>query len=225
MAIIAGVDEAGRGAVIGPLVIAGVAIDEKKLPELVKMRVRDSKELSPRRREELAKKIETLVADIVIVSVAACKIDTYKKEGINLNRLEALKFGEILNFLKPDKAYIDAPETPAKLKPFLEKLTGKKVRLVVEHKADIRYPIVSAASIMAKVTRDEKIEVMKKKYGDFGPGYSSNELTIKWMKEWSKKHKEFPECVRRSWATTKNIEKEKKQRRLSGWLRGKGKSS
>ncbi|MFQ5722125.1 MAG: ribonuclease HII [Candidatus Aminicenantales bacterium] len=209
------------GAVIGPLVIAGVALDEKKLPELVRLRVRDSKELSPRRREHLAKKIETLAEDIVIVKVAACKIDKYRKEGINLNRLEALKFGEILNFLKADKAYIDAPETPHKLKLFLEKLTGKKVKLVVEHKADTRYPIVGAASIVAKVTRDEVVEELKKKYGDFGPGYPSNEITIKWMKEWSRKHKEFPECVRMSWETTKAIEREKAQRKLGKWLKGK----
>jgi len=219
MVVIAGLDEAGRGAVIGPLVVAGVAIEESKLSELAKLRVRDSKELSPGRREELAKKIEVLAEDIIIVKVAACKIDRYRKEGINLNRLEALKFGEILNFLKPAKAYVDAPEAPHKLKLFLEKLTGKKIKLVVEHKADIKYPVVSAASIVAKVTRDDVIEELKKKYGDFGPGYPSNELTIKWMKKWSKTHKEFPECVRRTWATTKEMEKSKKQRRLSGWFK------
>ncbi len=217
--IIAGIDEAGRGAVIGPLVIAGVSIEEEKEEEFRKLNVRDSKMIAPRVRVRLAEKIEKLAKDIVVVKVEACKIDTYRKQGINLNRLEAMKFADIINIIKPDKAFIDAPENPEKLNLFIKKMLQENTELVSEHKADSKYPVVSAASIIAKVSRDAEIEKLKKKYGDIGPGYSSNKITIKWMKDYMARHGKLPDCVRHSWQTTKNIKGEKKQSRLSGWLR------
>jgi len=215
--IVAGIDEAGRGAVIGPLVIVGVSFEEKKLAKLKKIGVKDSKQLSQKRREKLAKEIEKIAKDVLILKIGACRIDRYRKEGINLNRLEAMRFGEILLMLKADKAYVDAPENPKKLEKYLKKVLGD-VELVVEHKADEKYPVVGAASIIAKVVREREISRLRKKYGDFGPGYPSNPKTVAWLKNWLEKHKEFPDIVRITWDTVKQLEKSKKQSRLSKWF-------
>ena len=184
--------------------------------------MRDSKDLSPKRRRTLAKEIEKLAKDIVVLSVSACKIDSYRKQGVNLNRLEAMKFADALNFLNPGKAYVDAPDVkPERLKGILNKMIKGNVDIVSEHKADSKYPIVSAASIVAKVERDSAIEELKKKYGDVGPGYPSNPITMAWLRNWRAKHKEFPECVRRTWATAEAVEGESRQSKLASWFRRK----
>ncbi len=135
-----------------------------------------------------------------------------KDSGINLNWLEALKTAEILNFLQPDKAYIDCP-SPNKIayEGYLRRyLNNKEMELIVDHKAERFFP-VGAASILAKVTRDEEIEKIKTKYGNVGPGYSSNPITQKFIKENFDKH---PEIFRHSWSTWKNYNKKKKQAKL-----------
>lgn len=215
--LIAGIDEAGRGCIIGPLVIVGVSIDSGKEKELRKIKVRDSKELSQRQREILAKKIEKIAKDILVIKVGPCKIDTYRKEGVNLNKIEAIKFADVINYLNPNKVYIDGPDINLeKFKKILEKMIKNQTELVIEHYADKKYPIVSAASIIAKVNREEEIEKLKREYGDFGPGYTSNEKTINWLKEWLKTHKNLPEhVVRRSWITAEILEGERKQSKLT----------
>jgi ribonuclease HII len=219
--IIAGVDEAGRGAVIGPLVIAGVSMEEKDLEKLKKWNVRDSKLIAPRVRVKLADMIEGAAKSVIIIKVEACKIDNYRKQGVNLNRLEAMKFGDVISFMEPDTVYVDAPENPEKLTMFLKKMTKMGSGIIAEHKADMKYPIVGAASIVAKVARDNAMEELRKKYGDMGPGYSSNAVTMKWMNDWLEKHGKFPDCVRRTWATTERVEADKKQSRLLKWARKK----
>ena len=219
--IIAGTDEAGRGAVIGPLVVAGVSIDEKDEAKLRKMGVKDSKLLSPARREKLAKEIEKLAKDIMILKVGPCKIDNYRRQGVNLNRMEAMKFAEILSFLDPQKAFIDAPDVNlTMLKGHLQKMVGNDMELVVEHKADYNYPVVGAASIVAKVARDEEVREISKKYGDVGPGYPSNPITMKWMHDWLEQNKAFPEgIVRETWMTTRAVNGEHAQKKVSSFFR------
>ncbi len=222
--IISGIDEAGRGCILGPMVIAGVAIPHEHEEKLRKLGVKDSKQLSPAKREELAKKIEEL-ANIVVLEVAACKIDNYRKQGISLNRLEAIKFAEILNLQKPHRAFIDGPDTNLpKLHGFLKKMAPDGIELVVEHFADSKYPVVSAASIIAKVERDKKIGQLRKEYGDIGSGYTSDPVTVKWLEEWMKTHKELPECARKSWITAENLIEKKEQSLISSFL-GKLKGS
>ncbi len=219
MVLIAGIDEAGRGAVVGPLVIAGISLEPGKEAKLKSLNVRDSKLIAPGRREKLAKVIERIARDIIIVKIEACKIDTYRKEGINLNRLEAMKMAEIANYLKADRVYVDSPDVkPERLKDFLYKAIRHKVELFVEHKADVKYVVVGAASIMAKVTRDKEIEKLRKKYGVRGSGYPSDPRTIEWLKELKEKKKEFPDCVRRTWETVKEMEKGNNQSKLAKWF-------
>ncbi len=220
--VVCGIDEAGRGAVLGPLVVAGVSIHEKDLPKLKKLGVKDSKELSATKREKLAREIEKIAKDIVILKVGPCKIDSYKRQGVNLNRVEAMKMSTIIDFLNSEKAYIDGPDTNLpKFKRIMEKMIKLNTELIVEHKADSKYPVVSAASIMAKVERDNEVKDLKERFGVKGSGYPSDELTINWMKEYLKEHKKFPKdgLVRFSWATTKEMLGEHKQRKLFGFLR------
>jgi ribonuclease HII len=219
--LVAGLDEAGRGAVLGPLVIAGVSIDMGKVHLLKSMGVKDSKLLSPKMREKLAGKIEKAADDIVVLKVGPCKIDNYRKQGVNLNRLEAMKFAEIINFLEPDRAYIDAPDVNlGRLEGFLRKMVGGSVELVVEHKADYRYPVVGAASIIAKVERDGEIGKLKKKYGEIGPGYTSNPVTMQWLRNWLEENKDFPDgLVRKTWITSSVLKGEKEQKDLFSFFK------
>ncbi len=219
--IIAGVDEAGRGAVIGPMVVAGVSIEEGKEQVLKKMGCKDSKLLSPSKREKLAKAIEKTAKDIMILKVGPCKIDNQRRQGINLNRIESMKFAEILSFLDPGKAFVDSPDvTPSRLKAHLQKMVGDDMELVVEHKADFNYPVVAAASIVAKVARDEEMRELSRKYGDMGPGYSSNAVTMKWMHDWLEKNGKYPESVvRETWETTRTVSAQYSQKKLGNFFR------
>ena len=217
--IVVGIDEAGRGAVIGPLVIAGVSIEESKVHLLEKMGAKDSKELSQKKRVELAKKIEEIAKDVLVIKLGACKIDNYQAQGINLNKMEAMKFADIINFLNGQVAYIDSPDVNLKkIKAFIEHMVKNGTELVVEHKADSTYKIVSAASIIAKVEREKEVADIKKEFGDIGPGYPSNEITMNWLREWRKTHKEFPYIVRKSWDTIKQLEGSRIQGKLSNFF-------
>src|SRR4030043_293934 len=106
--LVTGIDEAGRGAVIGPLVIAGVTIDKKYESKLKSLGVKDSKELSPKRREELAKKIEEIATNIIIMRVQPCRIDDMMGKGTNLNKIEAMKMAEIVEMCSGSRVYIDS---------------------------------------------------------------------------------------------------------------------
>lgn len=220
--LIAGLDEAGRGCVIGSLVIAGVSIDHSKEAELKKLGVKDSKLLKQSKRVELAEKIEEMAKDIIVLRVGPCKIDTFRKQGVDLNKIEALKISDIIKMLNPQMAIIDAPDPNLdKFGRFMRKLVGEGPELLCKHKADRDHPVVSAASIIAKVEREEEIAKLKEEYGDFGTGYTSDERTIAWLKEWLKKNKEFPEhLVRKSWVTSSALLGEREQKSLFGWFKG-----
>jgi len=210
-----GIDEAGRGPVIGPMIIAGVMIHDGKEAELGA--VKDSKLLAHKKRVELNHLIQEH-SEFKIVEVSPREIDEAldpNNKLMNLNWLEAHKQAEIINELSPDIAIIDCPHpVPKKYEDYLRKLlNNKEIKLIVEHKADVNYPVCSAASIIAKVRREEEVEKLKNKYGDIGPGYPANATTQKFIKENWNKH---PEIFRHSWSTFKNVEKanDAKQKKL-----------
>ncbi|MAG50497.1 ribonuclease HII [archaeon] len=211
--MILGIDEAGRGPIIGPLVIAGALIEESNIPKLEALGARDSKLLTPKKREELFEKIKLSIKKHKIIKILPKEIDeALSSDSLNLNWLEAHKTAEIINSLNPDKAIIDSPSPNlnAYKNYIYELLKNKDIELIVEHKAE-KYPIVAAASILAKVTRDREIEIIKKKYGNCGPGYTSNETTQKFIKENFEKH---PEIFRKTWSTYKKLVSGKKQKKL-----------
>ncbi len=220
--IIAGIDEAGRGAVAGPLVVAGVSCDKKTESLLRKMGVKDSKLLTPARREVLAQAIEKTAKDIVILKVGACKIDSHRRGGMNLNQIEGVKMAEVASFLRPDKVYIDSPDINLfKFKKFLEKMIQHEPEIVLEHKADLNYPIVAAASIMAKVERDREIAKLREEHGNLGSGYPSDPVTKEWLSEWISRNKQFPNFIRRSWVPAELMENDRLQTRLTSWFRNR----
>lgn len=209
-----GIDEAGRGPVIGPLIVAGVMVNEGEEDNLGE--VKDSKLLSHEKRIELDKKIKAN-SRYKIIEVSPEEIDdALLSDHLNLNWLEAHKQAEIINELKPDRAIIDCPSPNcAAFEDYLKDLLdNKKIELVVEHKADMKYPTCSAGSIIAKVRREERMHEIQKKYGDTGPGYPANSITKKFVEE---NFEKYPEIFRKTWATFKNVVKKKGQKELSGF--------
>ena len=126
---------------------------------------------------------------------------------ITMNRLEELKMAEIIKDLKPHTIYIDAVDVNEERfsKSIKYLLNYQPKEIISKHKADDLYPIVSAASILAKVKRDAIIEELKKNHGDFGSGYTSDKRTIDFLRGWVREHKSAPIFARKSWETTKKI--------------------
>lgn len=213
---IAGVDDAGRGAVIGPLVIAGVLMPQEELPKLSQLGVKDSKLLSPHRREILAAGIRRIVQKISVVKLSPQEIDEVVEKGRKLhklNRLEAQTMAKVIESLNPDKAYVDASDVlEQRYKEHIQECLAFKVEIASEHKADRNYPIVSAASIIAKVERDKAIADLATVHGDFGSGYPSDPRTISFLHQCLQRHGEYPDFVRRSWKPAKKAENESNSR-------------
>ncbi len=218
---IAGVDDAGRGCVIGPLAIAGVLLDEVDLPRLADLGVRDSKLLSPHRRERLAEEIRELALQCQVLMLSPAEIDRVVRTGRKLhrlNRLEAKAMAGVITALRPDRAYVDASDVLAdRFRRHIEEEVPFRVQIVSEHKADAKYPVVSAASILAKVERDRAISELRERHGDLGSGYASDPKTIRFLENLVKKCGSYPEFVRKSWKPAKRLKAEAgaKQMRLA----------
>lgn len=229
--LIVGIDEAGRGAMIGPMVIAGVVIDKKDEKKLMRLGVKDSKQLTPQKRAELAPKIERLAKSTITIPVQPCMIDNYRAKKVNLDKIEAMKMAEIINILGCEKIYIDAltanPQRyGALVRSYLrDKEIKKKINIVAENFADVNYPVVAAASILAKVERDRIIDDIKKKVKfDFGNGYPHDEQTVEFVEQLIKQRKRLPAYVRKSWITTQLLQEKNWQRKLKDFIFGKKKN-
>jgi len=214
--LIAGVDDAGRGSLIGPLVIAGVMMKKENLQKLVELGVRDSKALSPQKREELALEVKKVAQKYGVVKLSPREIDRVVEKGrklYKLNRLEAKGMAKIIEMLKPDIVYVDASDVlEERFKQHILENLSFKVEIVSKHKADRKFPIVSAASIIAKVERDMEIKELKKVYGDFGCGYPTDRKTIEFLKQCLEKFGEYPDFIRKSWKPAKKAKSEKNSR-------------
>ncbi len=217
-----GIDDSGRGPVLGPMVLAGVLANERDFLKFKKLNVRDSKMIMPKRREFLAGEIKKIALSYYIIKVMPHEIDEKINQKINLNKIEALKVAEIINVLAkkvPEaEVIVDCPSPNIKtwqnylLRHIYKK---EKIKLKCEHKADKNYIIVSAASILAKVTRDKEIKKIKIKYGiECGSGYPSDPLCIKFLK--TNKAKELAKVglIRKSWATWDREIKKRSQKKL-----------
>ena len=215
-----GIDDAGRGPVIGPVVLAGCLIDSEKLPELKKLEVKDSKQITQKRREFLAEKIKGLAESFETEVVYPENIDGDQEKGINLNDVEAIVCAKIINKLNNKqkiKVVIDCPSVSiSKWKDFLKTKIDdlSNLEIICEHKADKNHLCVSAASILAKCKREEEMKKLKEKYGDgIGSGYTSDPLTKKFLEKFAHKHKNDG-IFRKSWITWKNASGNLEQRKL-----------
>lgn len=201
--------------------ICGYLIDEDKVEKLTKCGVKDSKQLTPQKRRKLIPKIKRLADDYMLLKVSAQEIDKLR-DITNLNKIEIAKMQEIIRLLKTDKVIIDSPEVNTKR--FKDKigynLRHNGIDIICENFADKKYTPVGAASIIAKVHRDKEIGKLHKKYGFFGSGYTSDERTIRFLKDWIKKNKEFPDFVRKSWITSMLIKEEMQQKKIMEFLNG-----
>jgi len=212
--MICGVDEAGRGPVIGPMVVAGVCADEKEIEALG---VKDSKKLTPKRREYLAERIKEVATQIIIRVVEPEEIDKMR-ENMTLNEIEVEIFADIISKLEGEIIYVDAADVDEeRFARDIEEKIGRDVKIVSKHKADALYPIVSAASIIAKVERDRIIREISEEIGDFGSGYPADERTKRFLEDYYREHGELPPHTRRSWKSAKRLTKKGKQQTLGDY--------
>ena len=216
-----GIDDAGRGPVIGPMVLAGCLINEETEKEFKKLGVKDSKQLTDKRREFLAEIIQEKAETFEIVVIHPEEIDSKNLEGVNLNDVEAFACARIIN--KINKGFgkitviLDCPSTNiTKWKDFLKTKVSdlSNLEVVCEHKADINHIAVSAASILAKSAREKEMTKLKEKYGnEIGSGYSSDPLTTRFLENHIKKYGSDG-IFRKSWATWKNAAGKHEQKKL-----------
>jgi ribonuclease HII len=218
--LVLGIDDAGRGPVIGPMVLAGCLIDDKVEKELKKLGVKDSKQLTQKRREFLAEKIKEVAETFEIALAYPEEIDGKNKDGTNLNALEAEKMAEVINKINKGygkiKVIVDCPSVNIeKWKDFLKTKIDNlsNLEIVCEHKADINYVAVSAASILAKCVREIEMGKLKEKYGnEIGSGYCSDPTTKNFLKQNLQTH-ENEGIFRKTWSTWKEacaVEQQKK---------------
>lgn len=208
---------------IGSLVVCGAVFDENDLPKLKQLGVKDSKLLSPHQRERLEGEIRKIAKDIVVEKIEPWDIDKKRGDGINLNRLEVIRFIRVIDRsfekVKIGRVIIDSPDPNLpKFRLMLANLIRRGgLEVIAEHYADSKYIECSAASVVAKVTRDNEIESLKEKYGDFGAGYPSDPKCIEWLEN-RLAVGELPEIVRHSWDTISNLKNKKLQKDLKKFL-------
>jgi ribonuclease HII len=202
---IVGVDEAGRGAWLGPLVVAAVAVPFERLTDIRTAGARDSKELSPAAREAVYGRIVRL-GRCRSVTIVPRTIDRSVDRG-ELNLLEARAFARLVRELAPHTAYVDACDADAqRFGRTVAAMAGSAAHVVARHKADRDHPLVGAASIVAKVRRDRAIARLAERLGDeIGSGYPSDARTIDFVRRTVAPGARTPEWLRRSWATTTRV--------------------
>ncbi|MAT48229.1 MAG: ribonuclease HII [Euryarchaeota archaeon] len=218
-----GVDEAGRGPMIGPLVVAAMAIPKKDLKLLEENNITDSKKLSPKKRDIAFKQIEKFIEKRGWVKhITICNpinID-FAMESSNLNILETELFANSINNLEIDfsgkgKLILDACDVNQerfgeRVTNLVNKWPWNSWELISIHGADHIHRSVGAASIIAKVTRDNIIKEIGKNVGiNIGSGYPSDPTSKKALYELCKG--DVPnDCLRWNWASIRNHwEKEK----------------
>lgn len=209
--MICGVDEAGKGAVLGPMVVAAAGITDPGL--LDSLVVRDSKMLTPRKREEIySALIEGCAYHVVYISPE--EIDS-ALPLISMNMVVAQAHAACVAALHPKTAYLDACDVnAARYARIILGLLPDPCHVIAEHRADSTYPIVAAASIIAKVERDRSMANLVLKYGDIGSGYPSDTKTIRFLRQYIEEHGVSPPCARKSWKTVSTLLSARKQASL-----------
>lgn len=223
--LLLGIDDAGRGPVIGPMVLAGCLVDKKTSASFKKKGVKDSKQLTRARREFFEKLIKKKSKDFNSVLIFPNEIDESNLHGLKLNELEAIASAKIINKINSGehakgmkiKVIVDCPSPSISkwcdfLKVHIENLSNLEVSC--EHKADRNHPSVSAASILAKTMRDREVDKLKEEYGeDFGSGYSHDPKTRQFLTKNIKKH-DGKGLFRKSWKTWQKANHDHDQKKL-----------
>jgi ribonuclease HII len=184
-------------------------VDKNKIDQLINIGVKDSKQLSPSNRNRLFNLIKGISDKVVVRKINPTEIDEYVSNGKKyrkLNYLEAIIMGQVALELDPDIIYVDAADTnPERFARDILSILKKDVEIISVHHADEIYPVVSAASIVAKCERDAEVAKISEENGYFGSGYPSDSRTIQFLKDWLYVHKEMPQFSRKSWKTWEKI--------------------
>ena len=203
---VGGVDEAGRGSIIGPLIVAGISFRKARLSQLRKIGVKDSKALTPKSRAALFSQLKEMADSLCIYKIDCSVIDdnVYSKR---LNKLEAQIMAHIINNLHADKVYVDSCDVnPNRYRDYIRSCVPTlKLKLYSMHHADSTNVVVSAASIIAKIIRDQEVEKIRKTYCNIGSGYPCDNKTMGFIRGWVSKYNSPPSFARRSWRPLKHI--------------------
>jgi len=220
--LILGIDDAGRGPVVGPMILAGCLVDDKIETELRRLGVRDSKQLTPLRREFLVKEIKEKAIAFKVVTSSPLEIERMNKKDIKLNEVEAIKVAKIIDDLNDGKnkikVIVDCPSTSIVkwtdyLKTKIKNLSNLEISC--EHKADRNHVSVSAASIIAKSRRETEMDKIKDKYGkEIGSGYPSDPLTVEFLQKNANKYADRG-IFRRTWKTWQKASSGTTQKKLN----------
>jgi ribonuclease HII len=204
---IAGVDEAGRGCVIGPLVIAGVLFDDEVVGSLREIGVKDSKKLSAKKRVALSAEIKELALGYRFFELSPRTIDKVVFRNVplrRLNYLETMAMAWIIRELKPSEAHVDPCDVVSeRVASQIKGVLPFDLVIRCEPKADAKYPATGAASILAKVRRDFRIAALRELHGDFNSGYPSDWKTQDFIRDYFSENTECPDYIRASWSTVK----------------------
>jgi ribonuclease HII len=184
---------------------------------LKKLKVKDSKLLTRQKREELAPKIREL-GRVEVIVVPAVDIDKFM-DGDSLNMLEVKHFAALIEKLRPDQVYVDAADVvEARFARNIQDRLTCRPEMICQHKADVKYPVVSASSIIAKVVRDQAMDTLQEGFGQpIGSGYAHDEVTLEFMRGWLREHGDLPPHTRRSWKTAKDLYSLSKVTKLTDW--------
>ncbi len=212
MYVICGVDEAGKGSVLGPLVIAAVGVSSEDV--FSDVAVKDSKLLSPAVREDLYSVIRKRFR-IATVRIDAHEIDEIRRQ-MTMNSCIARAHAQVIGRLSPTQAFVDACDVNAfRYAEMVKSHLECSCEIISEHHADETFKVVSAASIVAKVIRDRAIVTLSKKYGAIGSGYPSDPVTIAFLSSYIDEYKSPPPIARKSWKTVTFMIGKKEQSHLS----------
>lgn len=200
-----GIDEAGRGCVLGPLVIAAYYVDDLDEEALWAAGADDSKKLSPKKRLEAREKLLALgTPDVRHVDATAI-------DAGNLNHLEEMTIGLLVHKWNPDLVICDALGHPKTLPAVIARIRAMipnerpDRQWIMAPKADSDHAVCAAASIFAKTSRDAALEPWRDEHGDFGSGYPGDDKTRDWLAAWMKTARPWPHFVRTRWETINNV--------------------
>jgi ribonuclease HII len=210
--IILAIRDSGRGALIGPMVMVAVSIDEKEEFKLDILGVRD-KNLTKQKKKKLYEGIIEMIEDYKVKIIECREIDdAVKSDESNLNWMEADKVAEFINTIDVKKVIVDCPSNNLnEYKEYIKKKLNKETELIVQHKVDNKYLAAKASTIIAQIIREKEIEKIKKEHNiDFGSGYPSDPFTIQFLE---KNYDKYP-IFRKSWASWKRVALTKNQRKL-----------
>jgi ribonuclease HII len=197
-----GIDEAGRGCVMGSLIVAGFIIDDVEELTLRQAGATDSKKLSHKKRIEVRSRLVDL-GQADVRAITAVQID-----GGNLNDLEETVIADLVNKWNPDVVFVDAlgpPKAVPKVIARLSTMSGRDCAWTMEPKADLTFAVVGAASIFAKTHRDQLLEELRDEFGILGSGYPSDPKTRDWITAWAKTRRPWPSFVRTRWSTIETL--------------------